>query len=56
MDGKAATELLNLEREVRFQRYSRELMVTAPKARDEDLDQEIQEKTLRELRSLGYIP
>ena len=56
MDGKAATELLTLEREVRFQRYSRELMVTAPKARDEDLDQEIREKTLRELRSLGYIP
>jgi predicted AlkP superfamily phosphohydrolase/phosphomutase len=59
MDGKPATEILDLEREVRFQRYSREMMTTAPRDgsdRDEELEREIQEKTLRELRSLGYIP
>jgi len=56
MDGKPATELLNVERDVRFERYSRELMKTAAPGRDNELDREIQEKTLRELRSLGYIP
>ncbi len=59
MDGKAATELLRIERDVRFERYSRELMKTAAPGdsdRDAELEQEIREKTLRELRSLGYIP
>ncbi|HEY7700039.1 MAG TPA: hypothetical protein VIE88_16560, partial [Vicinamibacteria bacterium] len=56
MDGKAATDLLSLEREPRFERYSRELMITAAPEGDEELDEEINEKTLRELRSLGYIP
>lgn len=56
MDGRAATELLELERKVRFQRYSREMMRTAGRGKDGELDREIQEKTLRELRSLGYIP
>jgi hypothetical protein len=56
MDGKAATDLLSVEREVRFERYSRELMKTAAPEGDEELDEEIKEKTLRELRSLGYIP
>jgi len=59
MDGKAATELLRMERDVRFERYSRELMKTAAPGdpdRDAELEQEIREKTLRELRSLGYIP
>ncbi len=56
MDGKAATDLLELDRAVRFERYSRELMKTTAPGRDQELDREIQEKTLRELRSLGYIP
>jgi len=56
MDGKPATHLLDLDRDVRFERYSRELMKTAAPAGDPELDREIQEKTLRELRSLGYIP
>ncbi len=56
MDGEAATELLDLERQVRFERYSREMMRTAGRGADPDLDREIQEKTLRELKSLGYIP
>jgi arylsulfatase A-like enzyme len=56
MDGKPATDLLELNREVRFERYARELMKTTARRGDEELDQEIQEKTLRELRSLGYIP
>jgi hypothetical protein len=56
MDGKAATELLSVERDVRFERYSRELMRIATPGGDEELEQEIREKTLRELRSLGYIP
>ena len=56
MDGQAATDLLNTQREVRFERYSRDMMKTAGRATDPDLDREIQEKTLRELRSLGYIP
>jgi hypothetical protein len=56
MDGEAATHLLDLERNVRFERYSRELMKTTAPGRDQELDREIQEKTLRELRSLGYIP
>jgi predicted AlkP superfamily phosphohydrolase/phosphomutase len=62
MDGKPATELLSVERDVRFERYSRELMRTATPGGpdrpdiDEELDREIREKTLRELRSLGYIP
>jgi predicted AlkP superfamily phosphohydrolase/phosphomutase len=62
MDGRAATELLDLHREVRFERYSREIMKSAAPGgpdrpeRDEELEQEIREKTLRELRSLGYIP
>jgi len=56
MDGKPATDLLDLERSVRFELYSREIMRTAAPGRDQELDREIQEKTLRELRSLGYIP
>jgi predicted AlkP superfamily phosphohydrolase/phosphomutase len=56
MDGEAATHLLDLDRNVRFEHYSRELMKTAAPGRDQELDREIQEKTLRELRSLGYIP
>jgi predicted AlkP superfamily phosphohydrolase/phosphomutase len=56
MDGEAATGLLNFDREVRFERYSRELMKTAAPEGDEEIDEEINEKTLRELRSLGYIP
>jgi predicted AlkP superfamily phosphohydrolase/phosphomutase len=56
MDGKAATEVLALTRAVRFERYSGEMMKTAGRGADTDLDREIQEKTLRELRSLGYIP
>jgi predicted AlkP superfamily phosphohydrolase/phosphomutase len=59
MDGRAATDLLRLDREVRFERYSRELMRTAARKGpegDEELDEEINQKTLRELRSLGYIP
>jgi predicted AlkP superfamily phosphohydrolase/phosphomutase len=56
MDGKPATDLLDVDRDVRFERYSRELMKTAAPAGDTELDREIQEKTLRELRSLGYIP
>jgi len=56
MDGRPAADLLNLDRAVRFQRYSRELMKTTPLGRDQDLEREIQERTLRELRSLGYIP
>ncbi len=56
MDGEAATHLLDLGRNVRFEHYSRELMKTAAPGRDQELDREIQEKTLRELRSLGYIP
>jgi predicted AlkP superfamily phosphohydrolase/phosphomutase len=56
MDGKAATDLLRLDRTVRFERYSRELMKTAVRGGDPELDEEINQKTLRELRSLGYIP
>jgi arylsulfatase A-like enzyme len=56
MDGKAATDLVNLSRAVRFESYSRDLMKTSAPGQDPELDREIQEKTLRELRSLGYIP
>ncbi len=56
MDGEAATEILDLKREVRRERYTFEMMKTAGRGADPDLDREIQEKTLRELRSLGYIP
>jgi predicted AlkP superfamily phosphohydrolase/phosphomutase len=56
MDGQAATDLLDTKREVRFERYSRDMMKSAGRAADPELDREIQEKTLRELRSLGYIP
>jgi predicted AlkP superfamily phosphohydrolase/phosphomutase len=56
MDGEAVTEILDLKREVRLARYSRDIMKTTGRADDPDLDREIQEKTLRELRSLGYIP
>ncbi len=56
MDGKAATDLLTLDREVCFERYSRELMTPAARGEDEELDGEIQQRTLQELRSLGYIP
>jgi predicted AlkP superfamily phosphohydrolase/phosphomutase len=56
MDGEAVTGILDSTREVRFERYSREMMRTAGRSADPELDREIQEKTLRELRSLGYIP
>jgi predicted AlkP superfamily phosphohydrolase/phosphomutase len=56
MDGEAVTEILDSTREVRFERYSREMMRSAGRSADPELDREIQEKTLRELRSLGYIP
>lgn len=51
MDGRAVTEMLSLERELRFQRYGPAIMETRENRRDE----EINEQTLRELRSLGYI-
>ncbi len=56
MDGEAATEILDLKREVRLERYTRDMMKSAGRRADPDLDREIQERTLRELRSLGYIP
>lgn len=51
MDGKPATALFSFERPLRYQRYSRDLMET----REHERDDEIDERTLQELRSLGYI-
>jgi predicted AlkP superfamily phosphohydrolase/phosphomutase len=56
MDGRAATSLLTDNREVRFETYSRDLMKRSAPGGDEELDLEIQEKTLKELKALGYIP
>jgi arylsulfatase A-like enzyme len=56
MDGKAATYLLNVNRTVRYEAYSRELMKRSAPGGHQDLDREIQEKTLKELKALGYIP
>jgi hypothetical protein len=41
---------------VRYQAYSRDLMKRSVPGGDQDLDREIQEKTLKELKALGYIP
>lgn len=51
MDGRPATKALAFDREIRYERYSRELMQTPEPKRDADID----ESTLEELRSLGYI-
>lgn len=52
MDGRPAEALFSFERPLRYERYSRDLMETRESERDEEID----EKTLEELRSLGYIP
>jgi len=51
MDGVPLTTALELERTVHRQRYARELMT--PK--EHERDREIDERTIEELRSLGYI-
>ena len=51
MDGKPLTTALGFERAVHRQRYARALMT--PK--EHERDREIDERTLEELRSLGYI-
>jgi predicted AlkP superfamily phosphohydrolase/phosphomutase len=56
MDGKPAMDLLSVQRAARFESYSRDLMKGTARGGNEELDQEIQEKTLKELRALGYIP
>ncbi|HSF19392.1 MAG TPA: alkaline phosphatase family protein [Vicinamibacteria bacterium] len=54
MDGAVARELTSLDTDVRFARYGPELMLPVARKRD-DLDRELDEKTLRELESLGYL-
>jgi predicted AlkP superfamily phosphohydrolase/phosphomutase len=51
MDGRPVVEALDFDREVEYERYTRELMRTTENQQDEEIDQ----KTLEELRSLGYI-
>lgn len=55
MDGTPKTALLDLDREVRYRRYTRDLMTGTARKKDDDLDRELDENTLRELKSLGYI-
>jgi predicted AlkP superfamily phosphohydrolase/phosphomutase len=55
MDGRPATQLLDLEREVRYRRYGRGMMTEVTRKKEDDLDRELDENTLRELKSLGYI-
>ncbi len=52
MDGEPLTAALELERDVRHQRYARDLMTPKEHRRDAEVDA----RTLEELRSLGYIP
>jgi predicted AlkP superfamily phosphohydrolase/phosphomutase len=51
MDGEPLTAALDLERDVQQARYGPELMTPKEHRRDEEID----EQTLEELRSLGYI-
>ena len=51
MDGKPLTAALHLDREVRYASYTQKTIETIKKVRDA----EIEERTLEELRSLGYI-
>ena len=51
MDGEPLTTALGFERAVHQQRYARELMTPKEHRRDREID----ERTLEELRSLGYI-
>ncbi len=51
MDGKPLTTALGFERAVNRQRYARELMTPREHRRDREID----ERTIEELRSLGYI-
>jgi predicted AlkP superfamily phosphohydrolase/phosphomutase len=51
MDGTPLRAALTIDREVEYQRYARDLMQTKENRPDEEIDQ----KTLEELRSLGYI-
>jgi len=51
MDGEPLTAALDIEREIERRRYGRDLMT--PK--EHERDREIDERTLDELRSLGYI-
>jgi len=51
MDGEPLTTALGFERNVHRQRYDRELMTPKEHRRDREID----ERTLEELRSLGYI-
>ena len=51
MDGEPLTTALGFERAVNRQRYARELMTPKEHRRDREID----ERTIEELRSLGYI-
>ena len=51
MDGEPLTTALGFERAVHRKRYARELMTPREHRRDREID----ERTLQELRSLGYI-
>lgn len=51
MDGKPLTAVLSIDREIRYAAYTQKTMETIKKVRDA----EIEERTLEELRSLGYI-
>jgi predicted AlkP superfamily phosphohydrolase/phosphomutase len=51
MDGKPLTAAFELEREIRYASYTQKTIETLKKVRDA----EIEERTLEELRSLGYI-
>jgi predicted AlkP superfamily phosphohydrolase/phosphomutase len=52
MNGKPLLAAVELERELSYQRYGRELMTPKEHLRDTEIDA----RTLEELRSLGYIP
>lgn len=51
MDGKPLTAALDIERKIDARRYGRDLMTPKEHRRDREID----ERTLDELRSLGYI-
>ncbi len=51
MDGNPVTEIFRFEREVEYVSYSNEMIDTIQRVRDRGID----EQTLEELRSLGYI-
>jgi hypothetical protein len=51
MDGSPLTAVLEFDREIRYASYTQKTIETLKKVRDA----EIEERTLEELRSLGYI-